>query len=162
MENKLFYRARKKILVSNDFREMLIRQNTTLIEQRLISCILSSLKDIQSEFIKVKMPSNDLLQNRTSNIEYLKKFLDQDTVNFHFPLREINPGRKMKNQTIKHALVNMSNINWLQVRDDRIKGFKAVPFILEPRWNCNNIYFKMDKGVLKHLVNMSQYYPLCI
>ena len=70
MENELFYRSRKKILVSNDFREMLIRQDTTLIEQRLISCILSSLKDIQSEFIKVKMPSNDLLQNRTSNIEY--------------------------------------------------------------------------------------------
>ena len=160
MENELFYRSRKKILVSNDFREMLIRQDTTLIEQRLISCILSSLKDIQSEFIKVKMPSNDLLQNRTANIEYLKKILDQGTVNFHFPLREINPGRKMKNQTIKHALVNMSNINWLQVRDDRIKGFKAVPFILEPRWNCNNIYFKMDKGVLKHLVNMSQYYSL--
>ena len=162
MENDFFYSytARKKVLVSNDFREMLIRQDTTLIEQRLISCILSSLKDIQAEFIRVKMPLSNLHQTQNLDSNYLKKIKDQGNVNFHFPIGEINPGRKMKNATIKHALVNMSNINWLQVRDDRIKGFKAIPFILEPRWNCSNIYFKMDKEVLKHLVNMSQYYSL--
>ncbi len=160
MEDDLFFKARTKVLVSNDFREMLIRQDTSLIEQRLISCILSSLKDVQSELIKVKMPDNDLLQILTSNNDYLKKITDQGIVNFHFSLRNINPERKMKNQTIRHALVNMSNLKWLQVRDDRINGFKAVPFILEPRWNCSNIYFKMDIEVLKHLVNMSQYYSL--
>lgn len=160
MEDDFFYKPRIKVLVSNDFREMLIRQDTSLIEQRLISCILSSLKDVQSELINVKMPDKDLLQIQTSNIDYLKKITDKGIVNFHFSLREINPEKKMKNQTIKHALVNMSNLNWLQVRDDKINGFKAVPFILEPRWNCSNIYFKMDIEVLKHLVNMSQYYSL--
>ena len=161
MDNDFFYKARKKVLVSNDFREMLIRQDTTLIEQRLISCILSSLKDIQSELIEVKVPSYELQQTRTTRSDYSKKKIaEQGVVNFHFSLREINPSRKMRNQSIKHALVNMSNINWLQVRDDSIKGFKAVPFIVEPRWNCSNIYFKMDKEVLKLLVNMSQYYSL--
>lgn len=161
MEEELFFTATTNVLVSSDFRETLIRQDTTLIEQRLISCILSSLKDIQSKLIKVKTPINDLQETQNLKIDFYKKKIEkQGTYNFCFSLREINPMRKMRNQSIKHALVNMSNINWLQVKDDSIKGWKAIPFIVEPRWNCSNIYFKMNKDVLKHLVNMSQYCSL--
>lgn len=54
----------------------------------------------------------------------------------------------------------MTNINWLRLKDDTINGYKAVPFILEPSWNKKNIYFKMDKAVMQHLLNMSQYYSI--
>lgn len=81
-------------------------------------------------------------------------------VEFSVSLNELNLGRKMKNSTIQEALVKITNINWLRLKDRAIRGFRAVPFILEPSWNKKNIFFKMDKAVMMHLLNMSQYYSL--
>ncbi|WP_312508536.1 RepB family plasmid replication initiator protein [Chryseobacterium culicis] len=151
---------RKKVLISNDFREILIRQETTIIEQRLIVMILSCIKDEQSMFITVKSPIDHIIQKQPLFDDCFDDWANQGTVDFIIPLKELNPKRKMKNKSIKTALINMTNINWLQLKDDSINGFRAVPFILEPGWNHRNIFFKMDKAVMKHLLNMSQYYPL--
>ena len=149
-----------KILVSNDFREVLISQDTSIIEQRIISMILLSIKEEQSRFIKVKTPIKTDERNNFTFDDYFDGWANQGTVNFEIPLKVLNPKRIMKNLSIKTALINMTNINWLQLKDETIAGYSAVPFILEPSWNCSNIYFKMDRAVLKHLVNMSQYYSL--
>lgn len=151
---------RKKVLISNDFREILITQDTTIIEQRLIVMILSCIKDEQSMFISVKSPIDLGVQTQLSFDECYDGWANQGTVNFIIPLKDLNPKRKMKNKSIKTALINMTNINWLQLKDESINGYKAVPFILEPGWNRSNIFFKMDKAVMKHLLNMSHYFPL--
>lgn len=151
---------RKKVLISNDFREILITQDTTIIEQRLIVMILSSIKDEQSMFISVKSPIDLGVQTQLSFDDCFDGWANQGTVNFIIPLKDLNPERKMKNKSIKTALINMTNINWLQLKDESINGYKAVPFILEPGWNRSNIFFKMDKAVMKHLLNMSHYFPL--
>ncbi|MCD0477454.1 replication initiation protein [Chryseobacterium sp. LC2016-29] len=151
---------RKKVLISNDFREILLTQDTTIIEQRLIVMILSSIKDEQSMFISVKSPIDFGIQTQLSFDDCFDGWANQGTVDFIIPLKDLNPERKMKNKSIKTALINMTNINWLQLKDDSINGFRAVPFILEPGWNRTNIFFKMDKAVMKHLLNMSHYFPL--
>ena len=57
MESKIFTpKTRKKVLISNDFREVLISQETTIIEQRILVVILSAIKEEQSLFISVKSP----------------------------------------------------------------------------------------------------------
>lgn len=65
MESKIFTpKTRKKVLISNDFREVLISQETTIIEQRILMLILSAIKEEQSLFISVKSPiKNSLLEN---------------------------------------------------------------------------------------------------
>lgn len=153
-------KPRKKVLISNDFREILITQDTTIIEQRLIVMILSCIKDEQSLFISVKSPIDLGVQTQLSFDDCFDGWANQGTVSFIIPLMDLNPKRKMKNKSIKTALINMTNINWLQLKDDSINGFRAVPFILEPGWNRTSIFFKMDKAVLKHLLNMSHYFPL--
>lgn len=154
-------KPRKKVLISNDFREILISQETSIIEQRIITMILSAIKDEQSLFISVKSPTQDENpQRQLSFDDYFEGWAHQGLVDFSVSIQDINPGRKMKNNTIQEALVNMTNINWLRLKDETINGYKAVPFILEPSWNKKNIYFKMDKAVLKHLLNMTQYYSI--
>lgn len=153
-------RPRKKVLVSNDFREVLISQETTIIEQRIITVILSSIKEEQSLFISVKTPLNLNQPQQLTFDDYFEGWANQGTVDFEIPLKVLNPNRIMKNLTIKSALINMTNINWLQLKDTSINGYQAVPFILNPRWNKSHLYFKMDKAVLKHLLNMSHYFPL--
>lgn len=153
-------RPRKKVLVSNDFREVLISQETSIVEQRIITIILSSIKEEQSLFISVKSPLNSVGQIQLTFDDYFEGWANQGTVDFEIPLKVLNPSRIMKNLTIKSALINMTNINWLQLKDTSINGYQAVPFILKPRWNKRNLYFKMDKAVLKHLLNMSHYFPL--
>ena len=154
-------KPRKKVLISNDFREILISQETSIIEQRIITMILSAIKDEQSLFISVKSPMQDESQQRQLSFDdYFEGWAHQGLVDFSVSIQDINPGRKMKNNTIQEALVNMTNINWLRLKDETINGYKAVPFILEPSWNKKNIYFKMDKAVLKHLLNMTQYYSI--
>jgi hypothetical protein len=154
-------KPRKKVLISNDFREILISQETSIIEQRIITMILSAIKDEQSLFISVKSPMQDESQQRQLSFDdYFEGWAHQGLVDFSVSIQDINPGRKMKNNTIQEALVNMTNINWLRLKDETINGYKAVPFILEPGWNKKNIYFKMDKAVLKHLLNMTQYYSI--
>jgi len=151
-------KPRKKVLVSNDFREVLISQDTTIIEQRIITTILSAVKDQQSLFISVKTSGDT--KSQLSFDDCFDGWANQGYVEFLIPFQEINPERKMKNAAIKSALINMTNINWLTLRDESINGYSAVPFILSPKWNSKNIYFKMDKAVLKHLLNMSPYFPL--
>lgn len=151
---------RKKVLISKDFREVLIKQETSIIEQRIIVTILSSIKEEQSEFIAVKQPHESLNGKQLSFDDYFDGWANQGTVNFVLPLSDLNPNRKMKNLVIKNALINMTNINWLQLKDESINGYKAVPFILEPSWNRTHIFFKMDKAVLQHLMNMSPYFSL--
>ena len=154
-------KPRKKVLISNDFREILISQETSIIEQRIITMILSAIKDEQSLFISVKSSMQDESQQRQLSFDdYFEGWAHQGLVDFSVSIQDINPGRKMKNNTIQEALVNMTNINWLRLKDETINGYKAVPFILEPSWNKKNIYFKMDKAVLKHLLNMTQYYSI--
>lgn len=153
-------RPRKKVLVSNDFREVLISQETSIVEQRIITIILSSIKDEQSLFISVKSPVNFVGHIQLTFDDYFEGWANQGTVDFEIPLKVLNPNRLMKNLTIKSALINMTNINWLQLKDSSINGYQAVPFIIKPRWNKSFLYFKMDKAVLKHLLNMSHYFPL--
>lgn len=151
-------KKRKKVLVSNDFREILISQETTIIEQRIITMILSAIKDEQSLFINIKQPN--MQPTQLTFDDYFEGWANQGVVEFTVSTNELNPGRKMKNSAIQEALINMTNINWLRLKDEKIDGFRAVPFILEPSWNRKNIYFKMDKAVMAHLLNMSQYYSL--
>lgn len=153
-------KPRKKVLISNDFREILISQETSIIEQRIITMILSAIKDEQSMFISVKSPIDDAANKQLSFDDYFEGWAHQGVVDFSVSIKDLNPGRKMKNSVIQEALVNMTNINWLRLKDDAINGYKAVPFILEPSWNKKNIYFKMDKAVMQHLLNMSQYYSI--
>ncbi|MDY3345663.1 replication initiation protein [Riemerella anatipestifer] len=153
-------KKRKKVLVSNDFREILISQETSIIEQRIITMILSAIKDEQSLFINIKSENKENTQVQLSFDDYFEGWANQGIVEFSVDIKELNPGRKMKNSTIQEALVNMTNINWLRLKDETIDGFRAVPFILEPSWNKKNIFFKMDKAVMTHLLNMSQYYSL--
>lgn len=148
---------RKKVLISNDFREILIKQNTSIIEQRIIVMILSALKDEQSHLLEVKKTKDkDELQNYIDY--YYGSFSNQGLVEFVIPLNQLNPKQLMKNSTIQEALISMTNINWMRLKDEKINGYKAVPFILEPSWNHKFIYFKMDKAVMKNLLNISQYY----
>lgn len=151
---------RKKVLISKDFRDVLIRQETSIIEQRIIVTILSSIKKEQSQFISVKPLHESMNSKQLSFDDYFDGWANQGTVDFIMPLSDLNPSRKMKNLVIKTALINMANINWLQLRDESINGYKAVPFILEPSWNRTHIFFKMDKAVLQHLMNMSPYFSL--
>lgn len=154
-------KPRKKVLVSNDFREILISQETSIIEQRIITMILSAIKDEQSLFITANYPKvDDNQEKQLSFDEYFEGWAHQGVIDFTVSINDVNPNRKMKNSVIQEALVNMTNINWLRLRDESINGFKAVPFILEPSWNKKNIYFKMDKAVMQHLLNMTQYYSI--
>ncbi|REC56218.1 hypothetical protein DRF62_03895, partial [Chryseobacterium piscium] len=147
-------KPRKKVLISNDFREILISQETSIIEQRIITMILSAIKDEQSMFISVKPPIADSTNKQLSFDDYFEGWAHQGVIDFSVSINDLNPGRKMKNSVIQEALVNMTNINWLRLKDDTINGYKAVPFILEPSWNKKNIFFKMDKAVMQHLLNM--------
>lgn len=159
--NSLVSQPRKKVLISNDFREILISQETSIIEQRIITMILSAIKDKQSDLITVKSDIPNSNQHKQLSFDdYFDGWANEGVADFTVSIGDINPGRKMKNSTIQQALVNMTNINWLRLKDESINGFKAVPFILEPSWNRKNIYFKMDKAVLKHLLNMAQYYSI--
>lgn len=153
-------KPRKKVLISNDFREILISQETSIIEQRIITMILSAIKDDQSMFIGTKSPSEGLTNKQLTFDDYFEGWAHQGVIDFSVSIQDLNPGRKMKNSVIQEALVNMTNINWLRLKDETINGYKAVPFILEPSWNKKNIYFKMDKAVTQHLLNMSQYYSI--
>ena len=136
---------RKKVLISKDFREILITQNTSIIEQRIIVMILSAIKDQQSELLSIKQS----LKNRETQLsfdDYYEGWANQGLVEFIIPLAQLNPQHFMKNSAIQEALVNMTNINWMRLKDEKINGYKAVPFILEPSWNHKYIYFKMDKA----------------
>lgn len=151
----------KKILISSDFREVLISQNTSIIEQRIIFTLLTAIKDEQSKFIKVNSPINDPKNLQQSLFDdFFDGIANQGVVEFVIPIKELNSGIKMKNISIKSALINMSNINWFTLRDNSIDGFMAVPFILNPKWNRKNIFFNMDIAVVKYLLNVSQYFTV--
>lgn len=153
-------KPRKKVLISNDFREVLISQETSIIEQRIITMILSAVKDEQAMFISPKSPINEPTDKQLTFDDYFEGWAHQGVVDFAVSISDLNPQRKMKNSTIQEALVNMTNINWLRLKDDTINGYKAVPFILEPSWNKKQIFFKMDKAVMQHMLNMTQYYSI--
>lgn len=152
-------KSRKKVLISSDFREILITQNTSIIEQRIIVMILSAIKEQQSLFINVKSFEN-IREIQLSFDDYYEGWANQGLVDFAIPLKQLNPNQIMKNSAIQEALISMTNINWMRLKDEKINGFKAVSFILEPSWNHKYIYFKMDKAVMKNLLNMTQYFSL--
>lgn len=158
MEHKIFFpQKRKKVLVSKDFRDTLITQQTTLIEQRIIVTILSAIKQHQSNFINPKLPFDEKNGVQLSFDDYFDGWANQGVVDFEVSFRDINFNGTMKNSIIQEALINMTNINWLRLQDASINGYKAVPFILEPSWNRTTIFFKMDRAVMKHLLNMQSY-----
>lgn len=159
-EKSFISKPRKKVLISNDFREVILTQNNSIIEQRILIMILSALKDEQSNFINEKTSFNEGKEKQLSFDDYFQGWANQGVANFSIALSQLNPNRVMKNAKIQEALINMSNLNWMRLKDESINGYKAVPFILEPSWNRNHIYFKMDNAVLKNLLNMSQYFSL--
>ncbi|KUY30174.1 hypothetical protein ATB96_16570 [Elizabethkingia ursingii] len=160
-EPKIFTpKFRKKVLISNDFREILLSHETTIIEQRIIVIILSAIRDEQSLFIEAKSPMQLKNELQLSFDDYFEGWANQGTIDFLLPFEDLNPGKRMKNAAIQAALINMANMSWLRLKDETINGYKAVPFIIEPGWNHKNIYFKMDKAVMRHLVNMSPYFPV--
>ena len=162
MRNEMSFIAkpRKKVLISNDFREVIITQNSSIIEQRILIMILSALKDEQSNFINEKNSFNEGKPKQLSFDDYFQGWANQGIVDFIIPLSQLNPDKRMRNTKIQEALINMTNMNWMRLKDESINGYKAVPFILEPCWNRNNIYFKMDNAVIKNLLNMSHFFPL--
>ncbi|KQR95182.1 hypothetical protein ASG01_04840 [Chryseobacterium sp. Leaf180] len=161
MNDKIFSpKARRRVLISNDFREVLISHETTIIEQRILVVILSAIKEEQSLFITVKSPIKTKEEKQLSFDDYYDDWANQGTVDFLLSIDDLNPDRKMKNEYIQSALVNMANLNWLRLKDENINGYKAVPFIIAPRWNKKSIYFKMDKAVMRHLLNMRCYFPI--
>lgn len=153
-------KQRKKVLISNDFREVLISQETSIIEQRIITMILSAVKDEQAMFISPKSPMEATTNKQLTFDDYFEGWAHQGVVDFAVSISDLNPNRRMKNSAIQEALVNMTNINWLRLKDDTINGYKAVPFIIEPSWNKKHIFFKMDKAVMQHMLNMTQYYSI--
>lgn len=157
--NPFSSKPRKKVLISNDFREVLISQDTSIIEQRVITMILSAIKEQQSLFISTKTSSCSGFQQLSFD-DYFEGWANQGVVEFKISLNELNPNRKMTNLTIQKALINMTNINWFRLKDHKIDRFKAVPFILEPSWDRKHIYFNMDRAVIKNLLNMSHYFSL--
>lgn len=158
---KLFTpQIRRKILISKDFRDVLITQETSIIEQRIITVILSAIKDDQSLFITRKNELPFLTEKQLSFDDYFNGWANQGEVDFIISFEQLNPSRRMKNASIQNALINMTNINWLRLKDEKINGFRAVPFILQPSWNSKSIFFRMDKGVLQHLMKMDSYFPL--
>lgn len=158
---KLFTpQIRRRILISNDFRDVLITQETSIIEQRIITVILSAIKDDQSLFIKRKNELPLSTKKQLSFDDYFNGWANQGEVEFIISFEQLNPSKKMKNASIQNALINMTNINWLRLKDETINGFRAVPFILQPSWNSKNIFFRMDKAVLEHLMNVNPYFSL--
>ena len=159
LEKAFVPKIRKKVLISNDFREILITQNTTIVEQRIIVMILSAIKEQQTLFINVKsFDSKRKIQ--LSFDDCYEGWADQGLFEFEIPLNQLNPEQLMKKTSIQEALINMTNINWMRLKDEKVNGYKAVPFILEPSWNSKYIYFKMDKAVMKNLLNMNHYFSL--
>ena len=76
---------RKKVLISKDFREILITQHTSIIEQRIIVMILSAIKDQQSELLSIKQS----LKNRETQLsfdDYYEGWANQGLVEFIIPL----------------------------------------------------------------------------
>lgn len=88
-------KPRKKILISNDFREILISQETSIIEQRIITMILSAIKDEQSMFITVKSPI-DPINKQLSFDDYFEGWAHQGSVDFSVSISDLNPGRKIE------------------------------------------------------------------
>lgn len=160
IEKSFNAKKRLKVLFSNDFRKVLICQDTTIIEQRILIIILESIKEEQSLFINVRSPVRNEDFKQLSFDDYFDGWADQGVVTFTIPLAHLNSNKKMKNSAIQNALINMTNMNWLRLKDEKRNGFKAVPFILEPGWNAKSIYFNMDKAVLKNLLNMSHFYSI--
>ena len=160
-KNTFIAQNRKKVLFSSDFKDFFLLQQTSLIEQRIVINILSAIKDEQSLFISAKSQVPNISNNKNLSFdEYFEGYANQGEIEFILPLDKLNPNRKMKNSVIKTALVNMSNINWFTLKDESIDGFMAVPFIICPKWNKKNLFFKIDKAVIKFLLNMAQYYQI--
>ncbi len=153
-------KPRKKVLLSKDFSDILVSQETSIIEQRIITILLSSIKDEQDLFISRKQALGALNEKQLSFDDYFQGWANQGLVEFIIPFAELHELKKMKNSVIQNALINMANINWLRLRDESINGFKAVPFIIDPSWNKKSIFFKMDKAVLQHLHQMKRYFSL--
>ena len=80
-DNVFVPKSRKKVLISNDFREILITQNTSIIEQRIIVMILSAIKEQQSLFINVKSFDNKR-EFQLSIDDYHQGWTNQSIVEF--------------------------------------------------------------------------------
>ena len=162
MQPKRVYTSnrRKKVLFSKDFREVIVCQDSTIIEQRILILILTAVKFEQNNFISKRKQIKTDEAKQLSFDDYYDGWANQGCTEFNISFSEIKDLKKIKNSTIQTALVNMSNINWFRLRDESINGYKAVPFIVDPRWNSRNIFFKIDVAVMKHILNVSQYFEI--
>ena len=162
MQPKQVYTSnrRKKVLFSNDFREVIVCQDSTIIEQRILILILTAVKFEQNNFISKRKQIKKDEAKQLSFDDYFDGWANQGYTEFNISFSELKEFKKIKNSTIQTALVNMSNINWFRLRDESINGYKAVPFIIDPRWNSRNIFFKIDVAVMKHILNVSQYFEI--
>ncbi len=151
---------RTKILVSRDFAEILIAKESSIIEQRIIAVILSALKSDQKLFLNRRQTDITSKSQQLSFDDYFEGWANQGHVSFALPFKDTNPGKKMKNSAIQTALINMSNLKWVRLKDEKISGFRAVPFIINPSWNRHSILFQMDRAIFQLLMNVSHYYQM--
>lgn len=151
----------KHILIPFDFRKVIISQHTSIIEQRIIFTILTAIKDEQSKFVKVKSPNNNPknLQPSLFN-DFFDGIANQGVVEILIPIKELKSGIKMKNTSIKSALINISNNKWLTLKDNSNNTYIEVPLIQDPKWNGKNILFNMDIALVKYLLKVHQYFSI--
>lgn len=62
--------------------------------------------------------------------DYFQGWANQGVVNICIPLSKLNPDRVMKNAKIQEALIKMTNLSWMRLKDESINGYNAVPFIM--------------------------------
>lgn len=151
----------KKVLFSKNLRELIIARKTTIIEQRLLVFILSSLREEQAKLIEVKNSFQEKIRMDDKLDEYFQAWNNLGVADFVISFAELNFSTSMRNDVIQQSLINMANVNWFRLRDQEIKGYEAVPFILRPRWNGKHIFFQMDKAVIRILLHMHNYTDIC-
>ena len=159
---------RNKILISKDLREALATHDTTIIQQRIFFIILSALKEKQSHFLSLKSTSPEEKGKLLSFNDYYDGFANEGLIQFQIPMKDINViprrdsslKRKIRNEVIHEALVELSTIKSFRLKDNSIKGYQAVFFILNPKWNSRYVYFTVDKAVVGILFNLKPFFQV--
>ncbi len=146
----------KVVLVSKIFSDFLISNHLSLLEQRMVIVILSSLHDDQQLFINKKKS----LSKPLSFESYIAGWTNQNHVTFKIPFKDFKIENKIKNSVIQDSLNKLTDKNWLKLQDESCHYSISCPLIYELEWDKKNITFKMDKIILKHLFNMSPFYQI--
>lgn len=162
MDNDFVFQPvkRKKIIISKRLRDALVTHDTTIIQQRIFIVILSALKEKQSLFISPKLSFLDQNSKQLSFDDQFDGWANEGLISFQIPMKFINEKRKMRNEAIHDALVELATIKSFRLKDTSIEGFQAVFFILNPKWNSRFVYFEMDKAVVKILFDLKPFFQV--